>query len=273
MAEDLAGSGTSVVTEAPSAAPAAPAPSSPASPAPAAPTEGSQPEKPQKTYTEDEYRKAIQSRLAKESRRLERIARAEARAEFAERQLAERTAAPTQQPKGPPDPTKYQDVTAFVRDLIKYEREQEREAESRDRETRQPLEQAEQQEKQFAQSIASKLSAGPEKHDDFEDVVYADGMEWTPPMIAYIHDSDDPIELSYQLGLRREELRRISKLPPGKQVAEVVKFEAKLREPPKPTTAPAPIVPGSPSNSGGKKDWSEMNTAEHVAAWRSRKKR
>lgn len=273
MAEDLAGTSTTVAPAAPEApaAPAAPAPSSPASTAPAAPSEGTQPEKTPEHYaSKDDFERALQKRLGKESRRLERVARAEAEARFWKEQAESRGREPPAQPKGKPQAKDFSDVDSYMDALTDWKLEQREAKQAKEWQERQPQEQAQEREREFAQSIASKLSAGPEKHDDFEDVVYADGMEWTPAMIGYIHDAADPVELAYQLGLRRDELRRISRLPPAMQPVEVFKFEQKLREPPKPTAAPAPIVPGTVANSGARKDWSDMNTEEHVKAWLKR---
>lgn len=253
----------------------APASDSPASSDNAAPIEGNEPERTPKTYTEEEHRKAIQARVGKERRSLEKQIRAEMRAEVAERQLAESRGASQGQPqaKGKPQAKDFSDVDSYMDALTDWKLETREANKAKERQEQQPRQQAEQRERQFAQSIAQKLESGSEKHEDFEELVYADGVEWTPAMLGYIHDSTDPVELTYQLALRREELRRIAKLPPAMQPVEIYKFETKLKGAPKPTGAPAPIVPGNASSSGSKKDWKDMSTAEHVAAYRSQKKR
>lgn len=264
------------------------APEVPASPAPGAlpvtpPTTptgadaGDQSSVTPKTYTEDEHKslvdKNVRERLQKERRRIERVARAEAEASFY-RDLAQKGMAQPQpeKPKGRPQAKDFQTVEEFLDADYTWRRERERETEQRERQEREPKERANQSAQEFSRSLTEKLSDGAEKYPDFEDVVFSDDVPFTDPMVHAIHDSPNPRDLAYYLATHLADLRRIAKLPSTRQVIELGKIEDKLAAPPKPSGAPAPIVPTSGNSSGAKKDYSQMNTEEHVKAYRNRNK-
>lgn len=239
----------------------------------ASPPEGDKPVT--KTYTDDEVKKTVSERLAKERRRLERTVRAEIRAETAERRVQEletRGQPNAEKPKGPPKAKDYAEVEDYVRDLIKYERTQERETEQRERQEREPKERQANSQAEYARSLREKLSEGSEEYEDFDEVVFGD-VPFTDPMVAAIHESDKPAKLAYYMGTHPEEVKRIGKLAPTRQVIEIAKIEDKMKAPPKPTGAPPPIVPSGGGNAGASKDWAQMNTEEHVKAYRNRDKR
>ena len=90
---------------------------------------------------------------------------------------------------------------------------------------------------------------GSEKYEDFEEVVTGDTTitEW---MRDAMFDMDNQVEIAYFLGKNPKEARRIAKLPPRRQVAEIGKLDGKPWSPSKPKTsaAPAPIEPVGGSN-------------------------
>lgn len=230
------------------AADAAPAPESPADQESEVPSGDEQPSKPAKTYTEDELQKALQKRLGIESRRLERIARAEARAEHAERQLQERNQPQRQaQPSGEPQEKDFKDYEAFLIAKAKHEfREEQKQAE---RETHAQTEHR--QALQRAERMREKITAAAEEFPDIEEIVNGN-VPFTQPMVAFFEDSKHAGKLMHHLGTNVKEAARIADLSPAAQFRELVALESKLAAPAKPTNTPAPIVPNRGNSSGAK---------------------
>lgn len=111
-----------------------------------------------------------------------------------------------------------------------------------------------------------KLSAASSKFDDFEDVVFSDGLQITDVMAEAMKDSDAGPEVAYYLGKNASEAERIAKLSPVAQVREIGKIEAQLNSKParQASKAPAPIEPvGSGKTSAGNPD--SMSQAEYEA--------
>lgn len=271
MAELDAGVATPVVPATP-AVESAPAPDTTADQV--TETSEAQPSKPARTYTEEEHQKALQKRLGIESRRLERIARAEARAEHAERQLRESQQTRTQpQSSGEPNPKDFKDWDSYNAAVIDYKVDQKLKSQS-EKSQRETAEQRDRREfAQRAEQTRSAMSKAAEKYDDFEEVITGN-VPFTEPMAAYIAEAaKDGGELAYYLGTHVNEALRISQLAPAKQITELHALETKMTAPPKPTGAPAPIVPNGSASAGNKKDWKEMSTEEHVKAYRAQKKR
>ena len=241
-------------------APATPAPEVTATPV-EQPTEA-KPVVPSKTYTEDEFQKAFQKRLGQESRRLERVARAEARAEFAERQLAEKNA-PANEPEGPPKPEDFKDYDSFLKAAVKHEVEQRMKGFSN--ETAQQTQARQQSE--YAASVAAKLGASKAKYPDFEEVAYASDVPISKFMAQAIAESESGGDVAYYLGSNVDVAHRISLLPPTQQVREIAKIEAQLSARPATTKTPPPIVPGTGAT-GGKKSLSEMSDDDYAKTMR-----
>lgn len=239
------------------------------------PTEGDGSVKPPKSYSEEEARKLVSDRLSKERRRLERTVRAEVERDYY-RDLAARGSQqqPAQdKPKGKPLAKDFQDVDAFIDAVTDWKLEQREAAKRQEAQEREPREQAQRSAEEFSRSLQEKLSDGPEKYPDFEEVVFSDDVPFTDPMVAAIHESASPRDLAYYLATHASDLRRIAKLPATRQVIEIGKIEDKLTAPPKPTGAAPPIVPNAGDQAGVKKDWKEMSTEEHIKAYRNRNKR
>lgn len=259
-----------VAPETPVAAPqATPAPDSPVDQVSA--PEGEKPEQPEKTYSQKEYEEAISKRLAKESRRLERVARAEAEAAFYKRQFEERAAA--QQPKQPqgedPEPREEDFAGKPYRDFLKaqsrWEARQEMKAE-RDRQSQQAQQgQQTQRAQQNAQYIHEKLLAkGLEKYPDFESRVLAEGVPISPAMVAVAAKLDNGYDVLYHLVNDEAELGRIGRLSDIEQAWELRDFSTKLKAPAKPTQTPPPIVPNA-SKTTTEKRLQDANVDEFFA--------
>lgn len=264
---DMPGADAPAVVDAPVPAQGTPAPEIPAD---QANTEGSpeQPEKPSRTYTEEEHRKAIQERLGKERRSLERRLRAELERDFYKQQLETRQPqTPRTQGDGEPKQQDFQDYEEYLLARAEWRFEQKQHA--RQRET--AAQQEQHASAQRAMSIKEKLQAVADELPDIEDRLMGD-VPITPSMVRFLEDSDHGARVLYDLTNRPKDLARIAGLSPTRQIVELNALEAKLTAPPRPTQAPAPIVPANgPSRST--KSWEQMSTAEHVEAYRKRKHR
>ena len=244
-------------------APATPEPEAPVTQEPVTPVEG-EPKQAAKPEPTDEER-AFQKRLGIESRRIRRQVDAEVRAEYAERQLAELKAPPkVEAPSGEPKPEQFQDYETYIKAFVKHEQvESQKQIRNESESSRNQREFDDR-----ARAIAPKLQKAMEKYDDFEEI--ATTFKMPPPMEAAVLESDIIGDLAHYLGSNRQEVARISALPPTQQVREIAKIEAKLSAvTSKPTNVPAPIVPNSANSSVGKKP-SEMSTDEF---WEYRRKR
>lgn len=262
----------SPATPAPGAQPVI-APDAPAGQDQAQPPEGQEPAKP-RTYTEEEHRKGISERLKKESRRLERIARAEAERDYykslVERGQPKAEAAPKKdeapQPKDYPDFESWQDakIEWKARQILAEERDKSQRESDEDRTAR--------EESERVTKLAQNVLAGAKKYPDFREVVDESDSPITRTMALAISESKFAADLAYHLSKNSEEAERIAALPASLQAHEVHMLAQKLAVPPAPTKAPAPIVPNN-SNASPSKDWKEMSTKEHVDAWLKRPKR
>ena len=195
-------------------------------------------EKPQeKLLTQKEVDEAIQRRLSRESRKLER----QIRAEFENKMLREQLSAQTKpetptQPSGEPKPEQFKDYESYIDALTDYKVEkklagvQERSAQQRQAEAQQQAE----------QRIRDNLSKAAEKYEDFEEVVTNPSLPITAAMRDSIGESDIGGELAYYLGTHANEAAEIAKLSPVQQVKAIDRLEQKLKAPAKVSEAPAP---------------------------------
>jgi len=95
-----------------------------------------------------------------------------------------------------------------------------------------------------------------EKYDDFDEVVRAEDVPFTPHVRDALLLVENPAEVAYKLGKNKSELERISKLHPLDQAREVNKLSFSLMggNNGKPsTTKPNPMgtVRANPANSTG----------------------
>lgn len=230
-------------------------------PVPEVPAEGSEPaqtaepatapvEKPEEKPTSDPTEKRSQSRL---QRRIDAATRkmyeAQARADFLEKQLAERTPKPPVE--GAPRMEQFSDIEEYGKAVDKYAREQA----IKEYEANQRNQTAKQMQDALRAEWAKKAEEGSEKYEDFDQVV----GELTPatPWSAAIMEAENAADIAYYLGKHPAEVRAIMNLTPVGQIRAIGKLEAKLMsEPAKPKTpsqAPAPIAPVG-GKSGGASD-------------------
>lgn len=238
MAEVDAGQVASV-ENAPASSIAVPAPDAPAGQDQA----NQQPVQP-KTFTEEEVRKTVSERLAKERRRLERVARAEAERDYLRQQLQAQQQ-PRTQASVVKQPTDFKTYEEYVEYRIEQALEQRMKAREQESQTQRQQREAQEQ----SARLRERLSEGASEFDDFEEVALADHVPISTAMAAAISESDIPAKLAYYLGSHLDEAKRIHGLPPTKQVREISKIEDQLTSTPKPKPAPEPIKPNSGSAS------------------------
>lgn len=78
------------------------------------------------------------------------------------------------------------------------------------------------------QRLDSEFDKASDKYDDFDDVVRADHMPFTPAIRDALLFVDNPGDVAYKLGKNRSELDRISQLHPLDQAREVNKLSFAL---------------------------------------------
>lgn len=140
----------------------------------------------------------------------------------------------------PPNPDDFDTLAAFVRAEVKYDKQVE-DAKKAETKTKEP------EKGEPPEGIEDFISAGEEKHEDFLEVVMnANFTDSIGQALIEIDDDDVRTETAYFLASNQKEVRRISRLSPLRQAAEVGKLEAKIASKPPPkkaSKAPKPIKP------------------------------
>lgn len=260
---------------------ATPAPVSPADQVSATPIEGDEPSKPAgKTYSEEEHQKAIQKRIGVESRKLERIARAEARAELAERQLQELQKPKEAAPAGRPDPKDFKDFDSYHDALTDWKVDQKLSKRTDEAKRETDAQQQARMERERGETLKQRFADAEAKYPDFRDVLADPDLPFNGPILAYIEDSKIGGDVAYHLAQNKAEAFRIAGLSPIQQVLALNALESKLTAAPAPTRTPEPIVPNSgnaPSRKGtfelsvkNQSEWDEFVKRRHKELGRRR---
>jgi hypothetical protein len=229
-----------------------------------------------RTYTEDEHKqlvaKNVSERLAKERRRLEREAESRAEARFYREQLEKQHQPRQESPQaGEPQVKDYADYEQYLVAKAVHQLKQEQQREQQTHQQRSAHEQQQQAHLSLAQAIQDRLEAVAEDIPDIFELVRGN-VPFTEPMTHFVAESEQGGKVAHFLATNAKEAARISKLSPAGQFRELVKVEANLSAPPKPTNAPAPIVPNG-TQASTRKGWEDMSTAEHVEAFMKRKRK
>ena len=260
-------------TDAPVVASDAPQVTTPA-PAPTVGTESPKPEGATKEpvselpYDQwpDEVKRSFQKRIAKESKRIERLNRAEVERDYFKR-IAEERQAPQGKPTtrdGPPKAEDFgNDYEAYEDARLEYKLEQKLKALGHQSEKQSQ----ESSEVEYAKKAYENLQKGADKYPDFDEVVTADEAQFTKPMAAAIAESDLAADVAYHLATNLAELNRIRALSPTQQVRAIAAIESTLKARPAPTKVPPPIVPSSGASAGSGK-LSEMSDDAYAKAMR-----
>jgi hypothetical protein len=223
--------------------------------------------KAERTFTQKELDDIVQKRLAKESKRAERLGEERARREAAERELERlRTANQPKPPQGEPNPENYTDPKEFVRDLIRWERQQETE-QSKQVEREQLDREYTQRQVEY---VAERFDLAEDKFPGLKDRL-TDVPALTPRMLEFVIEDDHGFTVGDYLSEHHDEAKKIARLAPYKQLQELRTLAARLTAPPKTTTAPAPIVPNTTAakvETGYRPDMTDKQFSE----WRRRQK-
>lgn len=270
MAEVEVGAVAPVVNAPVAAEVATPAPEVTATPE----TQVEKPEasEPEKTLTQSEVNKLVAKEKAQAAKRAEKLAMERFRAEAAERELAqlraERDKPP--QPQGKPQWKEFEAAgktpEEFVEAVSDWKVREALAAQAQESQTQRQQRESFERLSQMREAILS----GSDEFEDFESVVFADDVPITPPMAHAIAEIEGiaPAKVAYYLGTHPEEALRISKLKSTRQAVEIDALAKKLAAPPKPTSAPAPIVPNVGSKSSIPTGYSPTMTDAQYAKWR-----
>lgn len=252
------------------AADAAPAPQPTAAEGAEAPNGEQQPAPPPKLFTQEEVNRmnaeAREKALRKAGRetRAERDARIrlEAELEATRKILGERQPA---QPQGEPKPEDYKDRTPqeFLRDWLKWERQQQEQASTTESRARE--EQMRQREE--AEYVHTRLAEASAKFPDLHERL-GELPALTRPMLEFVIEDESGPAVGDYIANNVAEAIKIAELKPVKQVLAMRDIAAKLKEPPKTSAAPPPIVPNA-GRASVEKDVSKMSDKE-FAEWRKR---
>lgn len=230
--------------------------------------EGEQQE-PQQQEEEDTPERAAK----REGRRFERriskayreAAEAKARADFLERQLAERQQAAAQPQRIEGEPTLEQhnyDPEAYAKAKAEFAAKQAEKTFTQ----RQQQAAFQAQQQALVSQWESSVEKAEAKYDDFSEVVGE--LQPNTPLTAAIMSAENSADVAYYLGKNPALAQKLVQMPAIAQIREIGKLEAKLlSEPAKPKTpskAPAPITPvqanaaptsNQPSESDDMKTW------------------
>jgi hypothetical protein len=246
MAELAPGAAAPAVDQTPPGADPVQAPDTPAVGNEATPPEGDKPVQPPKTFSEEEMRKTVSERLAKERRRMERTLRAEIERDSLRRQLEARDR-PQERPQAQGEP-RQQDFTDYEEYLLaKAEwRLEQKHRNVREQETQRSRHEQQQRVMVEQSNLArEKVDAAIEKYPDFEDVVLGMSADTlTDPMVAFVLQSKHGIDVGYYLGKHPGEAKKIANLNSVEQMEELVSIASKLAAAARPSNAPPPIRPG-----------------------------
>lgn len=221
--------------------------------------------KPETEVTPEQEAKRAARRAQNKLEKAFRVrAEALARAELAEKQLAEERAKaqPVRQPGEPTleqfdyDPEKYAQAKAeFARKQA-----------AQDLSATQVRERQRANQQKLVAEWEEKVDKSTDKYEDFQTVV--GDLQPNTPFVAAIMKVPNGPDVAYKLGKNPKEAERIAQLEPLEQVVEIALLSARLSaEPAKPiapSKAPAPIAPltgttpvatNTPSESDSMKEW------------------
>lgn len=217
----------------------------------------------ERKLTQKEVDEAIQKRLARESRKLERQIRAEMENKFLKQQLeAQSRQSQPNQPSGEPKPEHFKTYEEYIDKLTDWKLDQ-RLAKVQE----QTAQHRQAQEKNsYEDQIRENLSKGASKYDDFEEAIESiPASAMTDAMAHAIGESEKAADIAYYLGNNHKEAAAIAKLTPVQQIKAIDRLEAKLSAPKNVTKAPAPMETTGKGRSKSEPDLESMSVAEYAA--------
>ena len=189
-----------------------------------------------------------------------------------ERYAAPQEQAPQQQQIQPPDPNQYSGGVydpRYVQDMFQYNKQ------SAVLEARQAIAQEWQQREEYQrqqqtqQRIANAENAARQQFSDYDAVIETitsdPNLAGNPTIRQAVLELENGPMIAYQLGKNPELAYEIARLPP---IAAGMKLAQIINGTPSTSKAPQPIKPlhGTSASVGNKKAYSEMTTAEFIAA-------
>lgn len=221
-------------------------------------------DKTEKVFTQKEVDDAIQKRLARESRKLERIAKAEAETAYLRQQLAEiKNPRQETQANAAPDVSQFKTYEEYLDKLADFKLEQKLkgfEQKSQETQQRQSMQAHEDQMRQ-------NLNKAADKYEDFTEVVESIPSQYiTIPMRDAIGESDIAGDVAYYLGNNHKEAADIAKMTPVQQVKAIDRIEAKLKAPAQVSKAPPPANTVGKARATSEIDLNKASLDDYMAA-------
>lgn len=219
---------------------------------------------------------------------------AEARAEKLEREIArlqaqqQPPAAATEEAK-PPSRDQFDSEEKYQDALVEFKVEQKWKA----RAAAEAKRQEEQRQAEVLEQATARIKAARELVPDYDEVTGSADVPVPPYVAGYMQESEMFAELGYHFAEHPEELERLSKLVPARQLVELGKIEAKLepfskraKEPAKDAVKavpnpvgdtrgrtvvppPEPITPIPTNGAQVSKDEDHMNTRQVIEKWQA----
>lgn len=216
--------------------------------------------KPEKTFTQKELDEILTRRLAKEQRKIERYARAEAERDQLREQLNRQSQPQSPSPSGEPKPEQFKTYEEYIDKLTEYkvERKLAGIAEKSEQTRR------EQAQQEYESRVRDSLTKTADKYDDFEEVVTNPSLPITHVMRDALGESEIGGEIAYYLGRNPKEAAEIAKLSNVAQVKAIDRLEAKLKAPPQVTKAPEPAETVGKGRTKTEPDLSKMSVSEYA---------
>ncbi len=193
--------------------------------------------KPERTFTQVELDDILQRRLAKEQRKIEKYARAEAENQVLRQQLDTRQP-PQTQSGGEPKPEQFDTYEKYIDAVTDFKVDQKLKSEQQKYAQQQQVN----QEQVRVNKVRDALAPAIAKYDDFDEVVIDNKtLAITPAMMEAIGETDIGGEVAYYLGKNPAEAEKIAQLSRINQIRAIDKLSEKLRVPPPVSKAPKPM--------------------------------
>ena len=187
--------------------------------------------------TQKQVDEAIQKRLARESRKLERQIRAEVENQYLRERLENQNRQQvTEQPSGEPKPEQFKTYEEYLDKLTDWKVDQRLQKVYESTQQQQQIE----SQSQYEARLRDNLNKAADKYEDFEEVITNPSLTISPVMADALGESDIGGEIAYYLGIHPKEAAEIAGLSNVAQVKAIDRIEAKLKTP-QITKAPAPM--------------------------------
>lgn len=220
-----------------------------------------QPEvKPEKTFTQKELDDILTRRLAKEQRKIERYAKAEAENVYLREQITRGQPRQEDNPSGEPKPEQFKTYEDYLDKLTDWKV---------DKKITSMQENSERQrhataQEQYESKSRENINKAADKYDDFEEVVTNDKLNITIPMRDAIGESEFGGDIAYYLGSNPKEADSIAKMSPVQQIKAIDRLEAKFKGTPQVTKAPAPMETTGRGRASSEPDLSKLSVSEYA---------